>query len=98
MADRARILTRHPEALPADLPFAHAVERIVEGAWDDDEPPDETVVNFTPDLTREIKDVESGNRIEVLLDGPEQLEEPGLADAVDLALSEDRDLTIRIED
>ena len=96
MGTRARIMAADPGAIADDLPFQAAVEQDPEPGWDDDEPPDETVLYFTTDLGRELRELSTDQPVEIRVERPEQLVEPAFADAVAEALDNGHEVTIKV--
>ncbi len=97
MADRVRIITHDPRAVPQDLSFPHRVQAGAASDWDDDNPPDLTILNFAPKLHTKIATLEYGRDVQIRLYGATQLRHPEVVEAVRVALDQDRDVTIRID-
>lgn len=96
MSNRARINAADPEAIADEVPFRAVVERDPEPGWDDDEPPDETVLYFTMDVGRALRELRIDQPVEIRLDQPDQLVEPSFARAVTEALDDGREVTIKV--
>ena len=96
MSNRARITAADPEAIADEVPFRAVVERDPEPGWDDDEPPDETVLYFTMDVGRGLRELRINQPVEIRLDQPDQVVEPSFARAVAEALDAGRKVTIKV--
>lgn len=96
MRTRARIIAADPEAIADELPFRAVVEQNPEPGWDDDEPPDETVLYFTMDVGRELRELSIDRPVEIRLDQPDQLVEPSFARAIAEALDDGHEVTIKV--
>lgn len=96
MNTRARIIAADPDAIADELPFRAVVERDPDPGWDDDEPPDETVLYFTMDVGRGLRELRIDQPVEIRLDQPDQLVEASFVRAVTEALDDGREVTIKV--
>jgi len=100
---RATILTPTPGAVPLRDRLQHKVEKVSAVAlagpsgWDDDDPPDETVLHFTAgDLTR-IEEARPGDNVQIRLGDHQQLRDRELRRAVRRSLDRGVNVRIRVE-
>jgi hypothetical protein len=96
VARLAKVVTTDPRSVPRNLPFRYEVRVAESGKWDDDDPPDETVLHFSSKLAREVLQLKGGRSVQIRLAHTSQLEDTELARAVEAAHAHGREVRIRL--